>query len=76
MRVSEWRVRTTERLRSHAIADAEIEAEVLLRHAMGLGRAGFLAGLNDLAPHPLEEIVDRVAETVCPVKQWKKNKDE
>ncbi len=62
MRVGEWWARTTERLRKHVIADAGIEAEVLLRHAMDMGRADFFAALDVQLDPPRKELADRLLQ--------------
>ena len=59
MRIRESWARATGQLAQMGILDASIEAEVLLRHATSLERAGFFAALHDqLAPHH-QEMVER-----------------
>ena len=56
MRVRESWLRATERM-AEDVGDPELEAEVLLRHAAGMDRAGFFAGLEEqLAPALLEKV--------------------
>ncbi len=40
-------MRLADRLRSSGVTDAELEAEALLRHALGLDRAGYFAALQE-----------------------------
>ena len=58
MRVRESWLRATERM-AEDVADPELEAEVLLRHAAGMDRAGFFAGLDEQLPPALSTKVSR-----------------
>ena len=46
--VKQVAARLAETLESHGIPDSALEAEVLLRHALGYDRAGFYASLGDI----------------------------
>ena len=55
-------MRTRDRLVAASVVDAALEAEVLLRHAMGVGRAEFFAALGDPVPGIQQEGADRLVE--------------
>ncbi len=59
MRVRESWVRTKEQLARNNIADASLEAEVLLRHATSKDRAEFFAALNEQLPHTCQQRVNQ-----------------
>ena len=62
MTVRESWVRASDRLAAASVADAALEAEVLLRHAIGVDRAGFFAALGDQVPPVQQEGADRLVE--------------
>ncbi len=62
MTVRESWMRTRDRLVAASVVDAALEAEVLLRHAMGVGRAEFFAALGDPVPGVQQEGADRLVE--------------
>ena len=63
MRIAESLVLIADTLSEAGIADARLEAEVLLRHVLGADRAGFFASIQeDLRPSyggPLDRLVER-----------------
>ena len=60
MRVRDYWAHAAEQLEGRRIADAQIEAESLLRCAMGVGRAGFFTLLYDQLDPPRKELSDRL----------------
>ena len=58
MRVSEAWVQARDLLRQSGIVDYGIEAEVLLRHTMGLDRAEFFVALDDRLGSDRQEVLD------------------
>ena len=57
MRIMESLVRAAETLVHHHIPDSKIEAEVILRHVLGMERADFFASLNEpLAPRHQDDV--------------------
>ena len=61
MIVRESWVRVRKQLESVGIADAGVEAEVMLRHALDLERADFFAALGDQLKPSAAEQIDRLA---------------
>ena len=59
MKIRESWVQAKEQLAASAIADADIEAEVILRHTLGAERAQYFAALNDQLSGAHEEQVSR-----------------
>jgi release factor glutamine methyltransferase len=62
MKLRESWVRSMAQLEHAQIADAGIEAEVLIRHALAVERADFFAALNDQLAPPQEARVSRLVE--------------
>lgn len=60
MKVRDAWVRTRREMERGGIADASIEAEVLLRHSLDLDRADFFAALNDPVPPDKSDSVHRL----------------
>ena len=61
MRVREAFIQTRAQLSGRKIPDASIEAEALMRHVLGLDRAGFFTSLEErLADGRIEEVLDLV----------------
>ena len=62
MRVRESWVHATGRLARQGVADAGLEAEVLLRHALDMERAEFFAALNDRLASRDEALMGRLVQ--------------
>ena len=60
MRVRDYWAHTAEQLEGRRIADARIEAEVLLRSAMGVERASFFTLLNNQLDPPQKKLADQL----------------
>ena len=66
MKVLESRLRATESLKEHCVMDPNLEAEVLVRHTLGMQRAEYFAGtdqpLNSNQTKQIDELIRRRIE--------------
>ena len=62
MKVSESWAGATDRLSAHGVPEPSLEAEVLVRHALGVDRSQFFANLNQGLVHHQKGQIDRLVE--------------